>query len=110
MESTTLIPYSVHLRRDIHAKLKAAAGERKAAGLVRDAITAYIEGESLYNSGYKAGLLDAIALVTNNDKAQLIAIGGETFAELLTKHIQQKMPITKLTIPKAKNGNKKTSR
>jgi hypothetical protein len=106
MESTTLIPYSVHLRRDIHAKLKAAAGDRKAAGLVRDAITSYIEGGSLYDSGYKAGLLDAIAIINKNESANLVAIGGETFAELLTRHINFKIPAT----PKAKNGNKKTTR
>ena len=39
MEPKRLIPYSVHLPEDIHKKLKAAAGDRKASALVRDAIT-----------------------------------------------------------------------
>ena len=106
MESTTLIPYSVHLRRDIHAKLKAAAGDRKAAGLVRDAITSYIEGGSLFDSGYKAGLMDAIAMLSKDDTANSIAYKGKTVSISLTAKLKAMIPVT----PKAKNGNKKTSR
>jgi hypothetical protein len=104
MESTTLIPYSVHLRRDIHAKLKAAAGDRKAASIVRDAITSHIEGGSLYDSGYKAGLLDAIAIINKNHSANNVAVGGETIAEMLVEQLSSKIPT------KAKHGNKKTAR
>jgi predicted transcriptional regulator len=103
MESATLIPYSVHLRPDIHAKIKIAAGERKASSLVRDAITSYIEGESMYDSGYRAGLLDAIAAIKKNHSANNVAIGGETIAEILVEQLTLKIPT------KAKNGNKKTT-
>ena len=103
MESTTLIPYSVHLRPDIHAKIKVAAGERKAASLVRDAITSYIEGSSLFDGGYKAGLLDAIAIIKKNHSANNVAVGGETVAEILIEQLSSKIPT------KAKNGNKKTT-
>jgi hypothetical protein len=106
MESTTLIPYSVHLRRDIHAKLKAAAGDRKAAGLVRDAITSYIEGGSLYDSGYRAGMGDAIAIIDKSHEATSISVNGETIASILREMIAEKIP----SPPKAKNGNKKTTR
>ena len=46
MEDNRLVPYSVHLKRDVYDKLKLAAGQRKASGLVRDAITLIIEGET----------------------------------------------------------------
>ena len=105
MESTTLIPYSVHLRRDIHAKLKTAAGDRKAAGLVRDAITSYIEGGSMYDSGYKAGILDSIAAVRTDKAATSIAFCGKTVAESIQEKLAHMIPQT----PKAKNGNKKTA-
>jgi hypothetical protein len=104
MESTTLIPYSVHLRRDIHAKLKEAAGDRKAASLVRDAITSFIEGGAMYDSGYRAGIMDAIATIQKNHSANHVAVGGETIAEILIEQLQAKAPT------KAKHGNKKTSR
>ena len=106
MESNTLIPYSVHLRRDIHAKVKAAAGERKAAGLVRDAITSFIEGGALYDNGYKAGLIDAITAISNDDAANNIAYKGKTVAVGLMVKLQDMIPQQ----PKAKHGNKKTSR
>ena len=61
METTKrLIPYSVHLREDIYNKLKAAAGERKASGIVRDAITMIIEGDDAFNAGYNKAIRDAI--------------------------------------------------
>jgi hypothetical protein len=106
MESTTLIPYSVHLRRDIHAKLKAAAGDRKAAGLVRDAITSFIEGGALYDNGYRAGLKDAMSVISKDETANSIALNGKTVAIGLVVKLNNMIPTT----PKAKNGNKKTSR
>ena len=48
METKRLVPYSVHLREDIYLKLKAAAGQRKATALVRDAITLIVEGDDVF--------------------------------------------------------------
>ena len=103
MENTTLIPYSVHLRRDVHAKLKAAAGDRKASALVRDAITSFLEGGALYDSGYRAGLVDAISIIDKNHSANNVAVGGETIASILREQIAEKIP------SKVKNGNKKST-
>jgi len=102
MEDNNLIPYSVHLRKDIHAKLKAAAGERKASGLVRDAITLIIEGDTQFDGGYKKGLRDAIAIVKNNHNANNVAIGGESLADELVEEIEG-------LIPKEKTDGKKKS-
>jgi hypothetical protein len=103
MENTTLIPYSVHLHRDVHAKLKSAAGDRKASALVRDAITSFLDGGALYDSGYRAGLVDAISVIKKNHSANNVAVGGETIAEILVEQIELKIP------SKAKNGNKKST-
>ena len=101
MEDNHLIPYSVHLRKDIHAKLQAAAGDRKASGLVRDAITLIIEGDTQFDGGYKKGLRDAMDVINKNDKASNIAFNGETVAEGLIVQIEK-------LIPKEKpNGKKK---
>ena len=56
MEPKRLIPYSVHLPEEVHAKLKEAAGNRKASALVRDAITLIIEGDDEFNGGYNKGV------------------------------------------------------
>ena len=61
METKRLIPYSVHLREDIYLKLKAAAKERKATALVRDAITLIVEGDDAFNGGYNKAIRDVIA-------------------------------------------------
>ena len=58
METKRLIPYSVHLPADLHAKLKKAAGERQASALVRDSITMALDGSSAYEGGYKKAVKD----------------------------------------------------
>ena len=88
METKRLVPYSVHLREDIYLKLKEAAGQRKAAALVRDAITLIVEGDDVFNGGYNKGLRDAISVIKENESASSISIGGESIAELLSRQIE----------------------
>ena len=103
METKRLIPYSVHLREDIYTKLKAAAGERKASSLVRDAITMIIEGDDAFTSGYNKGLLDAIKAIDSNELASGITINNLNVGETLIASINS------LTIKKEKaRGTKKT--
>jgi hypothetical protein len=78
----------VHLREDIYLKLKAAAGQRKATALVRDAITLIVEGDDVFNGGYNKGLRDAISVIKENESASSISIGGESIAELLSRQIE----------------------
>lgn len=82
-----LIPYSVHLPEAIFNKLKEAAGDRKAAGLVRDAITNFLEGGDLYKHGYEAGIRDCAAKVAKNKLAQSIAFEGEVISDVIVKEI-----------------------
>lgn len=82
-----LIPYSVHLPEPIFNKLKQAAGDRKAAGLVRDAITMFVEGGDLYKHGYAAALRDCAAKVQKNRLARSIAVEGEAISDVIVKEI-----------------------
>ena len=88
MEAKRLIPYSVHLREDIYLKLKAAAGQRKATALVRDAITLIVEGDDVFNGGYNKGLRDAISVIQENESASSISVGGESIADILSRQIE----------------------
>ena len=102
MEARRLIPYSVHLPEDIYKKLKAAAGERKASALVRDAISLILEGGDTYTSGYNKGLQDAINVINGNETARSLSINGENLGLALS------VGIAKLTIKEKANGKKKT--
>jgi hypothetical protein len=103
MEAKRLIPYSVHLREDIYTKLKAAAGERKASALVRDAITMIIEGDDAYTSGYNKALLDAIKVINANSAVTGLVINGTNVPKTLVESIKS------LTVVKEKTrGTKKT--
>jgi hypothetical protein len=103
MEAKRLIPYSVHLREDIYTKLKAAAGERKASSLVRDAITMIIEGDDAYTSGYNKALLDAVKIVNGTSAVTGLVINGVNVPKTLVEKIKA------LTIVKEKTrGSKKT--
>lgn len=104
METKRLVPYSVHLREDIYLKLKAAAGQRKATALVRDAITLIVEGDDVFNGGYNKGLRDAIAVIQENEKASSISIDGESIADFLSKQIETMILNQAVGV---KNGKKK---
>lgn len=105
MESKRLIPYSVHLREDIYLKLKEAAGNRKASGLVRDAITMILDGDDQFNGGYNKAVRDVISAVHKDPWAKSIGIDGQTIAFYLEEKILGPMLIPQNT--KVKHGNKK---
>lgn len=88
METKRLIPYSVHLREDIYLKLKAAAKERKATAMVRDAITMIIEGDGAFNSGYKKALRDVADILRNDEWCKIIGVNGITFSHRLAKYVE----------------------
>jgi aryl-phospho-beta-D-glucosidase BglC (GH1 family) len=83
MESKRLIPYSVHLPEEIYKKLKAAAGERKASALVRDAITIIIEGDDEFNGGYNKAVRDVISTLNDDQWCTVIGVGGQSLANYL---------------------------
>jgi hypothetical protein len=94
----------VHLREDIYLKLKAAAGQRKATALVRDAITLIVEGDDVFNGGYNKGLRDAIAVIQENERASSISVDGESIADILSKQIEAMILNQAVGV---KNGKKK---
>ena len=87
METKKLIPYSVYLPVDMHSKLKELAKERKAAGIVRDAITMILDGNDEYTSGYNKAIKDAAKVVYENEHAQMIAIKGKDLGAILKEQI-----------------------
>lgn len=84
MESKRLIPYSVYLPEEIYTKLKAAAGERKASALVRDAITLIIEGDDAFNGGYNKAIRDVINTLHEDAWCKALGIEGQSLAYYLS--------------------------
>jgi hypothetical protein len=82
-----LVPYSVYLPVEYYNKIKDFAKDRKASGMVRDAIIMSIEGGDAFSSGYKKGLRDAITAVDNCKEIEIIAIGGRYLADILAEQI-----------------------
>jgi hypothetical protein len=68
-------------------KLKAAAKDRKAATIVRDAIAMMLDGTDLFTSGYNKGIKDAAKVVYDCEEAQMIAIKGKDLGALLAEKI-----------------------
>jgi hypothetical protein len=84
-----MIPYSVHLPEDVYKKLKEAAGERKASGLVRDAITLIVEGNDEFIGGYKKGVRDSMSVVNSNGLCNAISYYANTLAKTLTDELNE---------------------
>lgn len=87
METKRLIPYSVHLREDVYLKLKAAAKDRKATALVRDAITLIVEGDDAFNGGYNKAIRDVISALHDDAWCKAVGVSGKTFAEYIEEQI-----------------------
>jgi len=87
METKKLVPYSVYLPVEQFNKLKAAAKDRKAASIVRDAIAMMLDGNDLFTSGYNKGIKDAAKVVYDCEEAQMIAIKGKDLGALLAEKI-----------------------
>ena len=88
MDTKKLVPYSVYISQEHYQKLKAAAKDRKAAGIVRDAITMILDGGDAYNSGYNKAVRDAAQIVYDCPEAQMIAIKGKDLGSILTEQIE----------------------
>jgi hypothetical protein len=106
MEDNRLVPYSVHLRKDIYDKLKLAAGNRKASSLVRDAITLIVEGDDEFNGGYNKGIRDAMSLIENDSIANRLGIDDTTVAAHLCNQLETM--IVHQNVKGKKNGKAKT--
>jgi hypothetical protein len=88
-----LIPYSVYLPPEYYAKIKAAAKDRKASGIVRDAIVLMLDGGDAFKSGYNKAIKDASQVVYDCKEAQMVAINGRDMGAVLTSQIELlKMP------------------
>lgn len=105
MEDNRLVPYSVHLRKDIYDKLKLAAGKRKASALVRDAITMLVEGDDAFNSGYNKGIRDAILEIYEDDIASRIHFDDEVISNRLVERLE--LMIVNQNVKGKKNGKEK---
>ena len=88
MEDNRLVPYSVHLKREVYDKLKLAAGQRKASALVRDAINMIVEGDDEFNGGYKKGIRDAMNLIENDLIASRLSIDDTTVSLHLCNQLE----------------------
>jgi hypothetical protein len=88
MEDNRLVPYSVHLKKDIYDKLKLAAGQHKASALVRDAITMIVEGDDAFNAGYNKGVRDAIEEIYEDDIASRIHFDDEVISNRLVARLE----------------------
>lgn len=83
-----MIPYSLYLPADLHGKLRGLAKQRKAATLVREAISMIVDGNDLYNSGYNKGLADASKVVYDCKEAQMVAVNGKDMGVVLSERIK----------------------
>lgn len=87
-----LVPYSVYLPVEYYNKIKGFAKDRKASGMVRDAIIMAVDGDDAFTSGYKKGLRDAITAVDNCKEIEVIAINGRYLADILAEQITAMEP------------------
>jgi len=82
-----LIPYSVYLPAEYHARLRAAAKDRKASSIVRDAVVMILDGGDIYKSAYNRGINDAAEVVYACKEAQMVAVNRRDVGAILAEQI-----------------------
>jgi hypothetical protein len=80
-----LIPYSVYLPVEYHAKIKELAKQRLASSMVRDAICMIVDGNDTYAAGYNKALADAIKVI---DSCKDIAVRGKYLSDTLADQLK----------------------
>lgn len=84
-----MYPYSVYLPQEYYDKVRELAKERKASGLVRDAIMMALSGDDSYKVAYNQGLRDAIKAIDSCKEIEIIAIRGKYLADVLAEQINE---------------------
>jgi len=83
-----MIPYSVYLPVEYHDKIKVLAAQRKASGMVRDAICMILDGNDAYKSGYNKALKDCVRAVDDVKEIENIAVRGKYLSDHLSDQIK----------------------
>jgi predicted transcriptional regulator len=84
-----LVPYSIYLPAQYHARLKELAKHRKASALIRDAVTMILDGNDAYQAGYNRGIREAAKVVFDCAEAQMVAVKGRDLGAILTDRIHE---------------------
>jgi hypothetical protein len=85
--SDKLIPYSVYLPSEYYDKIRELAKERKASGLIRDAICMILDGDDEFKSGYNKCVRDAIKVIKDNKDIKHISVKNGPVSDILVKQI-----------------------
>lgn len=83
-----LMPYTVHLPPELHRKLKMAAQNRKAAGIVREALTAFLDNLDPYEAGVRAGIRTAQEEVRLQPLLNSLMWKNESMATIVNKLLE----------------------
>jgi uncharacterized membrane protein YgcG len=86
-----LIPYSIHLQPDIYDRIKAAAGERKASTIIRNALNMYLRNEDAYKAGYQDGIKTSIQEVQNIPLCNHIRWQEESMADMISRILEESL-------------------
>ena len=85
---TKLIPYTVYLPEEHFSKIKALAKERKASGVIRDALCSFLDGDDQYVSGYNKAIKESIKRVKANEELRSISIRNQTVSQKVSVILQ----------------------
>jgi hypothetical protein len=84
-----LIPYSVYLPKEYHDKISGLAKQRRASGLIRDAICVMLDGGDQYRSGYNQALRDIVSQINKIKVIKDFSYKGLSLDEIVLEQIGQ---------------------
>ena len=83
-----MIPYSVYLQPEMHARVVKYAKEGKASALIRDGIESMLSDGDNYKAGYNRAISDAVKTVSKIPGINKIAYEGKYIDTLIIDRIK----------------------
>jgi hypothetical protein len=83
-----MIPYSVYLQPEMHARIVGYAKEGKASALIRDGIESVLNDGDNYKAGYNRALSDVIKTIGKIAGINKIAYEGKYIDTLIVDRIK----------------------
>ena len=88
MEKSNLTPYCINIASEDLKKIKKNAGARMTSAFIRDAVSAALDNNDGFTSGYNKGIRDACEMVKSLQPLSGWSLHGEPISDMICDRLE----------------------